>query len=118
MPYQEARQYPIKGPIVDVTVPAVCVGAEWQGRFADTIVDLLKIDVEGKELDFIVYEGAFIQRRVRRLVVEWHKLWVALGDLNARLESIGFVQRGIYNETELLGVAVYDNASRVLPNPN
>jgi FkbM family methyltransferase len=109
VPYQEARQYPAKGRIVDVDVPTVSVAKEWQRQFANTIVDLMKIDIEGKELDFIEYEGAFIQRSVKSLIVEWHKWCVTLDQLDARLESIGFKRQGVYGETAMVGVALYEN---------
>ena len=73
------------------------------------MVDLVKIDIEGLELDFAIYEGAFLSERVKRIVLEWHKWCVTLSQLDAQLASIGFERRGVYNEDDLVGLAIYEN---------
>src|SRR5207245_5812153 len=83
--YQPLRQLPAKGRISDVTVPAVSVSEQWSKHFANPIVDLMKIDIEGSELNFVSYEGVFIRKRVRRIVLEWHKWCVSLTELDAQL---------------------------------
>jgi hypothetical protein len=85
----------------------------WHERFGDSPVDLLKIDIEGNELDLVVYESTFLRQRVRRIAVEWHKWCVSLEQLDAHLTSIGFEQCGIYDETDLVGLAVYENRGEV-----
>jgi FkbM family methyltransferase len=107
--YQPGKQFPAKGKIVDVAVPAVSVSDEWRRRFGDVMVDLVKIDIEGLELDFAIYESAFLSERVKRIVLEWHKWCVTLSQLDAQLASIGFERRGVYNEDDLVGLAIYEN---------
>jgi FkbM family methyltransferase len=109
LPFQPGKQYPAKGTITDVTVPAVSIGPEWEARFGDTAVDLLKVDIEGTELDLIMYERTFIQKRVSRVVVEWHKWCNSLAQMDDRLVSIGFKRSGVYGETDTVGVAIYEN---------
>jgi hypothetical protein len=87
---------------------------EWQTQFGDTAVDLLKVDIEGKELDLVLHEREFLQRRVRRVILEWHKWCISLAQLDAGLTSIGFKCDGIHNESTLTGIAVYDNPRLVL----
>lgn len=109
LPYQPGKQHPVKGRITDVTVPAVSVGSEWNGRFGNMAVDLLKVDIEGKELDFVAYESGFLQKRVTRVVVEWHKWCTSLAQLDDQFTSISFERRGVYGETDTVGVAAYLN---------
>jgi FkbM family methyltransferase len=104
-------QLPVKGHITDVTVPAVSIGSEWRTHFDDTPVDLLKLDIEGNELDFIRYEGKFLTERVRAILLEWHKWHVSLADLDAALGTLGFARRGTYAENDLTGIAMYQATS-------
>jgi FkbM family methyltransferase len=113
LPYQPGRQLPAKGKIIDVNVPAISVSSEWEARFGGSSVDLLKVDIEGKELDFVVNEAAFLQQRVKRIVVEWHKWCVPLEKLAAHLDSIGFELGKIFDETDLVGLAVFQNTREV-----
>jgi hypothetical protein len=76
-------------------------------------VDLLKVDIEGKELDFVMYESSFLRRRVKKIVIEWHKWVVSLARLDEQLASIRFVRKGVYDENELAGLAIYENVDPV-----
>jgi FkbM family methyltransferase len=105
--YEAGKQLPVKGRIKDVTVPAVSVEREWRGRFGEKPVDLMKIDIEGKELDFIRHEGEFLKASVRIVLLEWHKWHTELAALDAALGGIGFTRGGIYHENEMTGIALY-----------
>ena len=50
-----------------------------------TASSLVKIDIEGNELDFIRHEGAFLRERVRAIVLEWHKWQVTLPEPDSSL---------------------------------
>jgi FkbM family methyltransferase len=100
-------QLPVKGRVADVVVPAISVQHEWNRLFGNTDVDLMKIDIEGAELDFVQHEGQFLLDRVRRLIVEWHKSVVSLNQLDAQLASVGFERCGVYDESNLTGIALY-----------
>jgi hypothetical protein len=80
---------------------------EWRSRFGDKPVDLVKIDIEGNELDLIRNEGDFIREKVRGVILEWHKWHVSLSELDAALGELGLRTRGVYRETDLTGVAFY-----------
>jgi len=110
LPFERAHQLPVKGRAIEMAVPAISAGDEWQRLFGRIAVDLLKVDVEGKELDLFTYEASFIQQRVRRIILEWHKWTVSLADLDAQLESIGFNRRGVFDEDQLTGMALYDRS--------
>ena len=100
-------QLPVKGRITDVTVPAVSVGREWRTHFGDTTVDLLKLDIEGNELDFIRYEGEFLSEKVRAILLEWHKWHVSLAEVDAAFHTLGFARRATYAENDLTGIALF-----------
>src|SRR5207253_5685903 len=65
---------PPKGESKAVTVPAVDVTAEWKKLAGDKRIDLLKVDVEGFELD-LIRNSTELLMLTDRLVLEWHK-WV------------------------------------------
>jgi FkbM family methyltransferase len=113
LPYQPGKQVSAKGRITDVSVPAISVASEWARLFGITAVDLLKVDIEGKELDFVMYESSFLRRRVKKIVIEWHKWVVSLARLDEQLASIRFVRKGVYDENELAGLAIYENVDPV-----
>jgi FkbM family methyltransferase len=114
LPYEPGKQLPVKGRITEIMVPAISVAFEWVRLFGDSAVDLLKVDIEGKELDFVIYEGSFIQQRVRRIVIEWHKWCVSLERLDAQFESIRFVRRGVHEENDVAGLAIYENLDSLI----
>lgn len=109
--HDRTRQLPLKGRVVDVIVPAVTVAGEWETKFGELPVDLMKCDIEGMELEFISSEGPFLSRSVRRIAVEWHKWRVSLAQLEDAMTGIGFERVGLYGETPLVGLAVYDNSA-------
>lgn len=61
-------------------VPFVDVGRIWERKAGPRRVDLLKIDIEGCEIDFIISNKEFM-RRVDRLFIEWHKPAVHYDDV-------------------------------------
>src|SRR5207249_4796467 len=109
LPYEPGKQLPIKGRIRDITVPAVSVSAEWHRTFGDAPVDLMKVDIEGLELDLARYEAAFLHASVRRIILEWHKWCVELRQLDRQLEASGFKRVADFGESDLVGLATYRN---------
>jgi len=77
--FGDTHPFPIKGRVQEARVPVFCVKREWEKRHgATTTVDLLKIDIEGAELDFLRSEIDFIKKSVRIIVCEWHNWHVSL----------------------------------------
>jgi FkbM family methyltransferase len=98
---------PSKGESVAVTVPAVDVAAEWKSHAGDRRIDLLKVDVEGFELD-LIRNSTELLALTDRLVLEWHKWVTTLDEIDGMLASRGLVRRTVITEDEHAGVAVYD----------
>ncbi len=100
---------PSKGESVPVTVPAVDVAAEWKAMAGARRIDLLKVDVEGFELD-LIRNSTELLALTDRLVLEWHKWVTTLDEVDGLLAARGLVRRTIITEDEHAGVAVYDRA--------
>ena len=80
---------PSAGRSVKVTVPCVNVEKEWTNRFGDVPIDLLKIDIEGMELELFRHASGLLARSAR-LLFEWHKWQVSIADCRAVLSAAGF----------------------------
>jgi FkbM family methyltransferase len=98
---------PSKGESKPVTVPAVDVLAEWKKFAGDARIDLMKIDIEGFECDFIKNTTEAL-KLTDRVVLEWHK-WVTGRDaVDELLAKQGFGLRKVISEDPHCGVAIYD----------
>ncbi|HEY3897546.1 MAG TPA: FkbM family methyltransferase [Chthoniobacter sp.] len=80
---------PSAGRSVKVTVPCVNVEQAWTSRFGDVPIDLLKVDIEGMELELFRNAPALLARS-QRLLFEWHKWQVSIADCRAVLNAAGF----------------------------
>jgi FkbM family methyltransferase len=89
-----------------VTVPCVCIEQNWQNNFGDAPCDLLKLDIEGSEMDFFRNETGFL-RRVQTILIEWHKWRVSLAEIEQFLGQHGFVVSKILHEEQELGTAIF-----------
>jgi len=89
-----------------VKVPAVSLELEWASSFGGATCDLLKVDVEGAELDLLKQENVFL-KRVRNIILEWHKWEVQLPELEALLGAEGFALHKIFEESEQMGTCFF-----------
>jgi FkbM family methyltransferase len=105
--------FPVKGKVREVTVPCINVASEWRKRRGDLLIDCLKVDIEGAELDFLKAETVFIAKQVRRIVCEWHEWHVSLEEITRHLETNGFHLHSIVEQDEKGGVVVFDNKRMV-----
>jgi FkbM family methyltransferase len=98
---------PSKGESVPVKVPAVDVLGEWKKLAGDARIDLMKVDIEGFECDFIKNTTEALAL-TDRIVIEWHK-WVTGRDaVDELLGAQGFSLRKVISEDPHCGVAIYD----------
>lgn len=72
-----------------VTVPIIDLESSWREHVGDVPCDLLKMDVEGAELNVLVAEGKFLER-VQRCVLEWHDPPAAKDRIVTLLHGHGF----------------------------
>lgn len=108
--FAKNHPFPIKGASRELKVPCVNVSQEWKGRYDSRFVDLLKIDIEGAELDFLKLEKDFIVNHVRRIVCEWHEWHVTFSEVNNFLSLANFHLIEVLEKDEKGGVAVFENS--------
>ena len=89
-----------------ISVPHVSVETEWKKKFGDTRCHVLKIDVEGSEMNFLRAEESFLPL-VDSIIIEWHTWRVTLADVRAFLEPRGFRYLKTVEENDQMGTAVF-----------
>jgi hypothetical protein len=104
-PRQNPR-VPEKGQLIERRVPAIQLAATWKAHAGEMPVDLLKIDVEGSELD-LIRNNAELLAITRSIVLEWHKWVVALPDVEAALAGHGFRLGSVISEDQDAGVGFF-----------
>jgi FkbM family methyltransferase len=106
--FGENHPFPVKGQVKQIKVPALSLARTWTAQFGATPIDLLKIDIEGMELEFLKAEMGFIQSAVKRIVCEWHSWHVSFEELDQFIEAHGFRMQVICEQDDKGGVAIYD----------
>lgn len=96
----------LKGNWTKISVPCISLEAKWRQQHGDARCNILKVDIEGSELNFLKKESSFL-RQVDTIIVEWHKWRVTLDELKAYLESQGFRLIKIIEEAEQMGTACF-----------
>jgi FkbM family methyltransferase len=96
----------LKGHWEKISVPQVNVGEQWRRHFADARCHVLKIDVEGSEMNFLRAEESFLSL-VDCIIIEWHKWRVSLADVRSFLEPRGFRYLKSVEENDQMGTAVF-----------
>jgi len=96
----------LKGKWEKISVPHVSVEDHWRKHFNGTRCHVLKIDVEGSEMNFLRAEESFLEL-VDSIVIEWHNWRVTLADVRAFLEPRGFRYLKTVEENEQMGTAVF-----------
>jgi FkbM family methyltransferase len=101
---------PNKGDWHPVRVRTIDLETTWRERVGDDVrCDLLKIDIEGSESDFIA-EGNQFLARVRSIVVEIHKWVIAPAEIESRLRALGFAKVATLCDAEGLSVVHFARA--------
>lgn len=93
-----------------VEVPAISLEQAWLENVGDIACDLLKMDIEGAELDVLRNERAFLSR-VRRIVLEWHDPPAACEVVIGMLQSLGFPDVHFLCEGDRSGVLFCQRAA-------
>lgn len=88
-----------------IQVPCVNLEENWQSHFGDLPCDLLKVDIEGSEMDFFRQEPQFL-KRTKAILLEWHAWRVTLPEIRAYLSAQGFALKRILHEGDGLGTAL------------
>ena len=96
----------LKGKWVRVQTPSLKVEDLWKQHVGEEGCDLLKIDVEGAEMDFLRAEPGFIDR-TKFILIEWHKWSVQLPEIERFLQQRGFQLDRIFEEDANLGTCCF-----------
>ncbi|MBX7156823.1 MAG: FkbM family methyltransferase [Verrucomicrobiae bacterium] len=96
----------LQGEWEKIAVPGIVLEEVWKKRFGETRCHLLKLDVEGSELNFLQKEIQFLQR-VDAICIEWHTWAVDFETLRQILEKSNFKFVKILHESELMGTAYF-----------
>jgi FkbM family methyltransferase len=110
-PRQNPR-VPAKGDLVESRVPTIQLIDAWRQHAGDAAIDLLKLDVEGSEIDAIRTNGALL-KITRAVVLEWHKWVVTIDQVTTTLAEHGFQLERVISEDEDAGLAFFVRASGV-----
>lgn len=97
---------PIRAKVLDLE-------AEWRRAVGDVPCDWLKVDIEGSEGRLPDTDPAFL-RRVRVLVLEWHKWLVHREELDQKLAALGLDLAGVLEDHPTTGLAWYRRRATAL----
>jgi len=95
----------LKGDWKKISVPALNIGKIWRERFGDLPCDLLKLDIEGSELDFVRLETEFL-KTVKVIIAEWHSWGTTKEGLLQEFQQQGFRLNRILDDSPLMGTFV------------
>jgi FkbM family methyltransferase len=89
-----------------IRVPCVRIEDHWRQHFGAARCHLLKVDIEGSELNFLKTEQSFL-KLVDSVLVEWHKWMVTLEDLQSFLAAHNFTYVKTVEESDQMGTAFF-----------
>lgn len=95
---------PRAGNISKIKIKCLDIEKEWVKNFGVMQIDLVKIDIEGMELEFFRNSANFLAR-CKNLIFEWHKWQVSINDCKHLLCMLGFNIPTIIWEDDQHGVA-------------
>jgi FkbM family methyltransferase len=97
---------PLGGESTKIRVPMLEFPDEWESVFSNERVDLLKIDIEGAEVDFLRSHSSFI-KQVDAIFIEWHAWITNLSDLREILKQYEMVLQDLYHVDQHAGTALF-----------
>ncbi|MGA3265425.1 MAG: FkbM family methyltransferase [Verrucomicrobiota bacterium] len=102
----EAMKRELKGKWTKISVPCVSIEANWRQHFGETRCHLLKIDVEGSEMNFLRAEQSFL-RLVDSVLIEWHAWGATFEEIRKFLTEGGFSYIKTVEESGNMGTAFF-----------
>jgi len=102
----DTEKMALKGKWEKIRVPCVSLEEHWRQHFGDTRCHVLKIDIEGSELNFLKAEQSFLQL-CDSILVEWHKWTVGLDELRSFLTAHSFDYVKTVEENDQMGTAFF-----------
>jgi len=103
----DLQKLSLKGKWEKIRVPCLSIEDHWRRHFGDARCHVLKVDIEGSELNFLKAEPDFL-KRCDSILVEWHKWAVSLDELRDCLKSQGFAYVKTIEENDQMGTAYFE----------
>lgn len=97
-----------------IEAPSISLANEWRRHFGEATCDLLKIDIEGSESEFVANESDLI-RSTRLVLIEVHHWLVNLTSIEKRITSMGFELSKIFSTNPEADVRLYKNKATTQP---
>jgi hypothetical protein len=97
---------PVVGRVQKIKVAVIDIAHEWQRRFGDERIDLVKIDIEGGEIPFLKAHSSFLDR-VGAVLIEWHSWVTTLEEVSSVLDRLGFALEAICQADRHAGTAIF-----------
>ena len=97
---------PVGGQVRTIKVPVVDLAREWRRFFGDEPVDLLKVDIEGAEVEFLESHTPFLES-VRTILIEWHSWITTLEEVSNVLRPSGFELGSVCHMDQHAGTAFF-----------
>lgn len=99
-------RFAVGGKVERVKVSVVNLAAEWARQFPNQRVNLLKIDIEGTESEFLRSHADFLSC-VDAILIEWHKWVTTLDEITELLRAARFELETIADEDGHAGTALF-----------
>lgn len=93
-----------------VEISNISVDREWKKAFGERPCDLVKVDIEGAEFEFLKAEIEFI-RSCRYFCVEIHKWHVDVASVHNTLSAVGFELHKSVSENDFTELRSYKKAT-------
>jgi FkbM family methyltransferase len=97
---------PVGGEVRKIRVPVVNLMEEWRMRHGSCRIDLLKIDIEGAEVDFLESHPEVLSL-ADAVLIEWHKWATTLAEIQAILGQAGLRLKFLSQEDANAGTALF-----------
>lgn len=101
---------PVGGKYKQIRVPVIRLPEEWDTIFPGERINLLKIDIEGAEIEFLQSHSQFLEL-VDAIVIEWHAWITSLSEVKSLLEQHGFSLIDVYEDDQHAGTALFKKLS-------
>lgn len=96
----------LKGKWTRILVPSLDLEACWREHFGETRCHLLKIDIEGSEMNFLRASQSFL-KLVDSILIEWHVWGAGLDEIKKVLAGQGFSYVKTIEEGPTMGTAFF-----------
>ncbi len=107
-PFDESFPFPLPRTLKKTSRQTVTLEDLITTTFGDTRVNVLKVDIEGSELELLAQNLSCLGQ-VDWVIIEWHKWVIKLEDVSTRLSKYDFTLISILKEDSICGLALFEN---------